>query len=195
MTIASAQTLRNLVDFITPFCERTKAFGMTYGLGPAGYDVRIAEDMTLGPSADTIACLAAAYRKEEQETTPRMWKGKELCDPGFALDDALENGEASFALALIVEHIAMPNNLLGVVHDKSTWARLGLCVQNTVIEPGWRGYLTIELTNHSRVPILIRAGMPIAQIIFHVLDCATEMPYQGKYQDQPAGPRAAILED
>lgn len=54
----------------------------------------------------------------------------------------------AFSLASTVEHFTMPSNVLGRVHDKSTLARMGLCVQNTVIEPGWCGHLTLELRNN-----------------------------------------------
>jgi dCTP deaminase len=90
-----------------------------------------------------------------------------------------------------MERFAMPTTLMGVVHDKSSWGRKGLAVQNTVIEPGWEGFLTVELSNHSRAIIQIKAGMPIAQIVFHRLDAMTRQPYKGKYQNQEAGPQAA----
>jgi dCTP deaminase len=88
----------------------------------------------------------------------------------------------------------MPPDVIGFVHDKSSWARKGLAVQNTVIEPGWRGYLTLELTNHGRDALEITEGDPIAQIVFHYLDALTEQPYVGKYQDQGYGPQRAIEE-
>ena len=160
--IASAQTIRKRQP-ISPFYERTLSSGMTYGLGPAGYDIRAAEDVNIPPG-------------------------------GFLLGSSLEQFD-------------MPRDMLGVVHDKSSWARKGLCVQNTVIEPGWKGFLTLEYTNHLppldfeespeiyRWPwnhIHIKRGYPIAQIIFHMLDEPTEIPYAGKYQDQAAGPQPAI---
>ncbi len=149
--IASAQTIRKLHP-IYPFSERREVYKtngsiLTYGLSPAGYDIRIAQHVNL---------LAGGFQ-----------------------------------LASTVEDFIMPNNLLGVVHDKSSWARKGLAVQNTVIEPGWRGYLTLELTNHSIDQIDIDYLDPIAQIIFHLLDEDTEMPYSGKYQNQPPGPQPA----
>lgn len=147
--IASNQTLWRLKP-VAPMCTRSKSNGMTYGVGPAGIDLRIAEDVIV-------------YG-------------------------------AGFKLASCMERFEMPYNLLGVVHDKSTWARLGLCVQNTVIEPGWHGYLTIELTNHSATPLNIKAGTPICQVVFHILDANTELPYKGKYQDQKKGAQEAILE-
>ena len=121
---------------------------MTFGLGPAGYDVRVAERIVL--------------------------------HPGGA------------ALASTIEHFDMPADVLGKVADKSTWARLFLAVQNTIIEPGWRGHLTLELSNHGSEVLRIEPGMPIAQIILHLLDAPTEAPYNGKYQDQCAGAVAAI---
>lgn len=151
MTIASYQTIKRLAP-LSPLCERTKAFGLTYGLSGAGYDIRLAERVVLGFGPD------------------------------------------SFCLASSMERFHMPSNLLGIVHDKSTLARLGLAVQNTVIEPGWQGYLTLELTNHGRAILALEAGQPIAQIIFHLLDEPTQVPYSGKYQNQAAGPQQAILE-
>lgn len=147
--ILSGQSIRRRGIF-RPFAERTHSHGMTYGLGPAGYDVRIAETMTLAP------------------------------------------GQA--ALASTVEHFDMPADLLGRVADKSTWARRFVAVQNTIIEPGWRGYLTLEISNHGAEPVELLSGMPIAQIIFDMLDEPTDAPYDGKYQDQSAGAVAAILE-
>lgn len=147
--ILSAQSIRQRGIF-TPFCERTREHGMTYGLGPAGYDVRVSEEIALGPGG--------------------------------------------YSLASTIEHFTMPNDVLGKVADKSTWARLFLAVQNTIIEPGWRGYLTLELSNHSNRPIIIPKGAPIAQIVLHLLDQPTEQPYAGKYQDQKAGAVEAILE-
>jgi dCTP deaminase len=148
--IASAQTLR-LLKPVEPFVERSTVGGMSYGLSSAGYDVRIAEPISLNP------------------------------------------GE--FALASTMERFKMPNHLIGIVHDKSTWARRGLAVQNTVIEPGWEGYLTLELTNHNPYEVIgFDTGWPVAQIVFHLLDQPTDQPYTGKYQNQEAGPQEARYE-
>lgn len=135
---------------IEPWSVRTKVHGMTYGVGPAGYDVRIDQEVILAPY--------------------------------------------DFVLASTMEKFNMPTDLLGQVCDKSTWARRGLCVQNTIIEPGWSGYLTLELTNHTSDWISIHQGMPICQIIFFCLMKPTMSPYDGKYQNQEARPVEAILE-
>jgi dCTP deaminase len=147
--ILPAQAIRALRP-VDPFCERTTYNGMTFGLGPAGYDVRIAESVTVAAG--------------------------------------------QFVLASTVERFDMPNDVLGQVCDKSTWARRGLAAQNTIVEPGWRGFLTLELTNHSTEAIAPRAGDPIAQIIFFRLEAPTELPYRGRYQDQGVGPQGARYE-
>lgn len=135
---------------IKPFHGRAIAHGMSYGVGPAGYDVRIKDELELWPN--------------------------------------------KFALGVTVEEFNMPNSVIAFVHDKSTWARRGLSLFNTVIEPGWTGFLTLELINHSKDLLRIPAGCPIAQIIFMRLDEDTETPYRGKYQNQPHKPVSAIME-
>ena len=64
----------------------------------------------------------------------------------------------SFTLVAAAERFIMPNNVVGVVHDKSSLARKGIAVQNTVIEPGWRGFLTMEVHEpHCRVLSVLRS--------------------------------------
>lgn len=147
--LLSGQSIRKRGVF-TPFSERAKFRGMSYGLGPAGYDIRVKEELVLLPN--------------------------------------------SWALASSVEHFDMPHDVLGMVADKSTWARLGLAVQNTIIEPGWKGYLTLELSNHGYETLHITPESPIAQIILLQLDEPAEKPYDGKYQNQASEPVRAILE-
>lgn len=91
-----------------------------------------------------------------------------------------------FRLASTVERFRMPRGLMGVVHDKSTWARRGLSVLNTVIEPGWEGWLTLELVYHGWRPLRVPAGAGIAHVIFHGL--TTPTAYAGRYQHQPDRP-------
>ncbi len=91
-----------------------------------------------------------------------------------------------FVLASAIEEFDMPNNLMGIVHDKSTWARRGLSVFNTVIEPGWKGFLTLELVYHGNEELIIPAGSGIAQVVFHELH--TSRAYNGKYQNQEDQP-------
>lgn len=95
-----------------------------------------------------------------------------------------------FALASTIERFQMPDNLVAIVHDKSTWARRGLSVFNTVIEPGFFGGLTLELVYHGIMPLRIPAGAGIAQVIFHEL--SERAQYNGKYQNQSTEPTRAI---
>lgn len=88
----------------------------------------------------------------------------------------------------------MPNDVMGIIYTKSTWARLHVEAANTVIEPGWRGILRLELNQHFGEPVTILAGTGAAQVVFYRLEEATEQPYEGKYQDQrPA--QNAIFEE
>lgn len=117
--------------------------------------------------------------------------GLSACGYDVRLDQMVRLEPGEFSLASTVEQFRMTDEVVGIVHDKSTWARRGLAVQNTVIEPGWSGYLTLELTNHGREILSLPRGTPIAQILFHYLDRPTESPYEGKYQNQERGPQSA----
>lgn len=96
-----------------------------------------------------------------------------------------------FTLASAIEEFQMPTNLVGIVHDKSTHARRGLSVFNTVIEPGWKGFLTLELVYHGWGILKIPAGSGIAQVLFH--EVMNPTGYSGKYQNQEDRPVAAIM--
>ena len=91
-----------------------------------------------------------------------------------------------FHIASALELFQMPDDLVAVVHDKSTWARRGLSVFNTVIEPGWKGYLTLELVYHGKGKLVVPAKAGIAQCLFHRI--TKPAAYSGKYQDQPDMP-------
>lgn len=98
-----------------------------------------------------------------------------------------------FSLASTIERFQMPDNLVAIVHDKSTWARRGLSVFNTVIEPGWHGWLTLELIYHGWKPLRIKAGSGIAQAIFH--EIIEPKSYTGRYQGQEDAPVPAKSAD
>jgi len=96
-------------------------------------------------------------------------------------------------LGSALEYLRMPSSVVGFVKDKSSNARDFILVQNTLIDPGWKGYLTLEITNHGKAPVEIEAGTPIAQIVFQWLDFPTDLPYDGKYQNQGSQPQPTIL--
>ena len=106
------------------------------------------------------------------------------------LDQDIELPPGGFCLASSIEKFNLPNFIVGICHDKSTLARRGLSVFNTVLEPGWLGYLTLELSNRGNELIVLSRESPIAQIIFHKLDEPTRQPYEkdAKYQNQSRGP-------
>lgn len=95
-----------------------------------------------------------------------------------------------FLLGCTLETIKMPNNIVGLIKDKSTWARRGLSVFNTLIDPGFEGQITLELKNQGTELLELPHGIGIAQIMF--FECGeVENPYNGKYQGQTGitGPR------
>jgi dCTP deaminase len=113
-------------------------------------------------------------------------------DNGFVYVD--QNSQwGNFTIASAIEEFQMPSDLVGIVHDKSTWARQGLSVLNTVIENGWCGWLTLELFYHGRERLEIPAGAGIAQVIFHQTSCNAY--YDGKYQNQADMPVSAKMEE
>jgi len=117
--------------------------------------------------------------------------GLSACGYDVRLDQDVTLWPGDFVLASTMERFRMHDDVVGIVHDKSTWARRGIAVQNTVLEPGWQGYLTLELTNHGPEVVRMVAGTPIAQILFHRLDEPTERAYVGKYNNQERGPQPA----
>lgn len=133
--------------------------GVTYGLGEAGYDIRIKQDIVFTKQPGDFSRVI--YRDNEKLI-------------------------GRFCLASGIEEFQMPENLVGVVHDKSTWARRGLSVFNTVIEPGWQGFLTLELVYHGEDELVIPAGSGIAQVLFH--EVAVPAQYSGRYQYQEDEP-------
>jgi dCTP deaminase len=122
--------------------------------------------------------------------------GESFAGYDIRLDQSVHLEPGYTFLASSLEQFQMPDNVLGVVHDKSTWARLGLAVQNTVIEPGWGGFLTLELVwtplygDLHRASLHLEEGWPIAQVVFHLVNGRAQ--YVGKYQNQKRGPQEAL---
>jgi dCTP deaminase len=88
------------------------------------------------------------------------------------------------ALASTIERFALPDTLCGSVLDKSSYARVFVTAFNTHLDPGWCGWLTVELVNLGDTLVTYRAGDPVCQIKFEWLDEPTEFPYTGKYNNQ-----------
>jgi dCTP deaminase len=95
-----------------------------------------------------------------------------------------------FVLGVSYEKFNLPDNLWGLVIGKSTYARCGLFVNTTPMEPGWSGHLTIELFNSTSYPMVVYPMEGIAQVSFFQ-GIAPEINYRnkgGKYMNQPASP-------
>jgi dCTP deaminase len=99
-----------------------------------------------------------------------------------------------FKLASSVEHFNVPNDWYLITRNKSSIARQGVDVSfNTVIDNGFKGWLTLEIVNHSNVIVYLNAGQPILKL--EARKCEFEcLPYGGKYQNQIDAPVGAILE-
>lgn len=179
---------------------KERCSGVSHGLAEAGYDIRIKQDIWFvpGPSrfyaplhADDFA-IAPLLSQEEAlvpvNTIRIAERSVVVADKNCGPYD-IQKGR--FTIASAIEEFHMPQDLVGVVHDKSTWARHGLSVFNTVIEPGWKGFLTLELVYHGNDVLHIPAGCGIAQILFSRI--ANEGSYDGKYQNQDDRPVAAIM--
>ncbi|HXF37241.1 MAG TPA: dCTP deaminase [Actinomycetota bacterium] len=99
-----------------------------------------------------------------------------------------------FVLGATLERVALPDDLVARLEGKSSLGRLGLLIHSTAgyVDPGWDGFLTLELSNVANLPITIYPGMKIGQISFFRLSSAAEVPYgaRGKYQGQ-RGPTAS----
>lgn len=141
----------------------------TYGLGEAGYDIRIKQD---------VHFYRTWYGTRWVQVRDRSNVSPYECEPG------------TFAIASAIEEFDMPVSLMGIVHDKSSWARQGLSVFNTVIENGWKGFLTLELVFHGEGDLFIPAGSGIAQVIFHRTQELAS--YNGRYQNQSDMPVPAM---
>ncbi len=107
-------------------------------------------------------------------------------------DKYAEDGEAvlippnSYALTHTKEYIRMPRDVIGICMGKSTYARVGVQVPLTPIEPGWEGEITVEVSNGSRLPVKVYAGEGIMQVLFFRGD-APDVSYAdrgGKYLGQ-----------
>lgn len=145
--------------------RKVSEHGVSYGLGEAGYDIRIKQDITF-------------YRLFGLIPMVKVVDG-----------DQVSRHFGKFTLASAIEKFNMSPSCVAIVHDKSTWARRAISVFNTVIEPGWKGYLTLELVYHGRKKLHIPAGSGIAQVLFHLVQEPAN--YNGKYMNQENKPVAA----
>jgi dCTP deaminase len=102
----------------------------------------------------------------------------------------------SFVLATTMETLRLPNDLTAFVEGRSSIGRLGLFIQNAGwVDPGFEGRITLEIYNANSLPIKLKAGRRICQLVFARMDEAAENPYRGKYQGQQKATGSRISED
>jgi dCTP deaminase len=114
-------------------------------------------------------------------------------------DEAFILHPGEFVLGSTLERVAIPDDLVARLEGKSSLGRLGLLIHSTAgyVDPGWDGYLTLELSNVANLPITIYPGMKIGQISFFQLTTPAETPYGSagnKYQGQ-RGPTASRIHE
>ena len=114
---------------------------------------------------------------------------------GAPSSEAISSGE--FVLGSTIERVRLPDDLVARLEGKSSLGRLGLLIHSTAgyVDPGWDGFLTLELSNVANLPITIYPHMKIGQISFFRLSTPAEVPYgskgtRSKYQGQ-RGPTAS----
>ena len=181
MAVLCDTQIRTLIS-IEPFEDNIKRPGqVSFGVSSYGYDVRVGGHFKIFTNAAPHG-------------------GQMIVDPKNFGDDYFVTVDTnktdldhivippnSFALAETVETFTVPRDVLVICVGKSTYARCGLIVNVTPLEPEWRGKVTLEISNTTPLPAKVYANEGIAQMIFLKADrvCATSYADKsGKYQDQ-----------
>src|SRR6056297_3149203 len=157
---------------LSPLVKELQTDGkISYGLGSFGYDIRIDHEFRIFTDVHSTEIDPKNFN---EEAFVKVEKEACLIPPN------------SFCLGKSLEKFEMPEDLFGLVVGKSTYARCGIIVNMTPIEPGWNGYLTIEVSNTTPLPAKIYAGEGIAQVVFFRGN-RPKITYgdrHGKYQNQ-----------
>ncbi|MDI6864549.1 dCTP deaminase [Thermodesulfovibrio yellowstonii] len=158
---------------IEPFEEGLIREGViSYGVSSYGYDMRIADEFKIFTNINNTV----VGPKNFDPKSFVEFKGEVCIIP-----------PNSFALARSVEYFRIPRDVLVICIGKSTYARCGIIVNVTPLEPMWEGFLTIEISNTTPLPAKIYANEGIAQLIFLKAEEECEVSYadrKGKYQAQ-----------
>ena len=163
----------------------TKA--ISYGLSQAGYDLRLsdAEFLVVDKTAGGV---------------PRKWLDPKLADDTIPYDAPLVHKDGSsffllppfsYGLGRSHELISMPPNVIGQCDGKSTYARCGIIINVTPIEPGWAGHLTISISNPTPLPVRIYANEGIVQVMLCPIE-EVGQAYTGLYQNSARVQLAAV---
>lgn len=176
---ANIKEINKTHPFITPFIENQvrEENGnkvISYGLSSFGYDIRCGNNFML-------------FSKKPGEVIDPKNFSKGLIDEYVVMDgDPFILPPHTFALTYSQETLNMPVDVMAICIGKSTYARTGLIVNVTPIEPAWRGQITIEISNTTDLPIYVYPNEGIAQLVFFRGDVPviTYNDRDGKYQDQ-----------
>jgi len=164
-----------MIDPFAPEQVRVDAAGdkiISYGNSSYGYDVRCANEFKIFTNINSAI------------VDPKNFTAANFVD---VTADVCIIPPNSFALARSVEYLKIPKDVLVVCLGKSTYARCGIIVNVTPLEPEWEGHITLEFSNTTTLPAKIYANEGVAQILFFQSDenCATTYKDRaGKYQGQ-----------
>lgn len=145
---------------------------ISYGTSSYGYDVRCANEFKIFTNINNSI------------VDPKNFDEKSFVD---FVGDVCIIPPNSFALARTVEYFRIPRDVLTICLGKSTYARCGIIVNVTPLEPEWEGHVTLEFSNTTTLPAKIYAGEGCAQMLFFGGDEVCEVSYRdrgGKYQGQ-----------
>lgn len=145
---------------------------ISYGVSSYGYDLRITDEFKIFTNINSTIV-------DPKNFDPKSFidfKGKECLIP-----------PNSFALTRSLEYFRVPREVLGICMGKSTYARCGIVINITPLEPEWEGFITIEISNTTPLPAKIYAFEGLAQVIFicgHTECLISYADKKGKYQKQ-----------
>ncbi|TNE30889.1 MAG: dCTP deaminase [Alphaproteobacteria bacterium] len=158
---------------ITPFSEKLSKDGViSYGLSSYGYDCRLSDEFMIFTNVDNAIV-------DPKEFNPNSFVERKT--------DVCVIPPNSFVLCRTVETFKVPRDVLVVCLGKSTYARCGLIVNVTPLEPEWEGQVTLEISNTTPLPAKVYANEGIAQFLFFKGETPCEISYadrQGKYMGQ-----------
>ena len=165
-----------LKGMIEPFADRmlSKVKGqISFGLGSYGYDMRLADEFKLLEPASTSGVL------DPKDCDPACFS--HLKGPACVIPPGC------FVLGRSLEYFRLPRDVIVLSTGKSTYARCGVVVNVTPLEPEWEGFVTISISNTGPLPIRVHAGEGISQLVFLGAEEACQVSYAdkaGKYQAQ-----------
>lgn len=169
-----AKKRRMIEPFMETQVRNTESGGkaISFGLSSYGYDLRVSDEFKVFTNVYTCVVDPKAFAKDAFVDV----KGKECIIP-----------PNSFALACSMEYFRIPRDVLTICLGKSTYARCGIIVNVTPLEPEWEGHVTLEISNTTPLPAKIYANEGIAQVIFLHSHESCDISYadrQGKYMKQ-----------